>query len=167
MNTKSSYGKHKGRVLFSFGILFVFLFLSSPGFGEEKALKAILEHGQCVGYTISQVWTTFGPPEEIYPVRGDNEKEDNVVFYYPDHYYLFFFHNRVWQVRMDRRYRGRPLDLPLLSKREKVEEVLGPPFAEVGESLIYHLGFTGYPIRGRLFFEEGTLIDVYIYRGDY
>ena len=167
MNMKSSYGKNAGKFLFSFGILVVLLFISSPGFGEEKALEAILEGGQCVGYTISQVWTTFGPPEEIYPIRGDNEKEDNVVFYYPDHYYLFFFHNRVWQVRMDRRYQGRPLDLPLLSDREKVENLLGPPFAEVDGSLIYHLRFTGYPIRGRLFFEEGKLIDVYIYRGDY
>jgi hypothetical protein len=167
MNTKNSYGSNTENIVSRVPVLLIFLLVSFPGYSEEEDVRTVIEQGQCVGYTISQVWNVFGPPEEIYPIRGDYEQEDNVVFYYSDHFYLFFFHNRVWQVRMDRRYQGKPLSLPLLSTRESVEEVLGPPFAELEDSLVFHLRFDGYPIRGRIFFEENRMVDVYIYRGDY
>lgn len=167
MNTRNLYGNERVKILMLTLGLALFMLVSPRGYGEEGDVKTILAQGQCVGYTISQVWATFGPPEEIFPLRGDREQEDNVVFYYSDHFYLFFFHNRVWQVRMDRRYQGDPLNLPFLSSRETVEKVLGPPFAELENSLIFHLRFEGYPVRGRLFFEENRMVDVYIYRGDY
>jgi hypothetical protein len=91
-----------------------------------------------------------------------------VVFYYADNLYLFWFQNRVWQVRMDARYSGPVLGkISLGQSREEVVSELGLPFHSDDESIMYNLPPLGYPLRIRLFFEDSRLSDVYIYRGDF
>lgn len=121
-----------------------------------------------LGLTLTQAFTEFAPPEEVFPLRGAAAWQDDVVFYYPDHSYLFWFRDRVWQVRVDRRF-----DLPVLggitigSSIADVESILGTPFHTGEHSLIFILPDQGYPVRARLFFENDKLIDLYVYRGDF
>jgi hypothetical protein len=113
-----------------------------------------------------ELCSRLGAPDEVYPLRGESEAQDDVVFGYSDGLSLFFFRNRVWQVRIEPVY---VLDgaLPFFSSREKVVEVLGTPFASDGDSFIYLLPDRGYPVRLRIFFSSGGMDDVYVYRADY
>ncbi len=90
-----------------------------------------------------------------------------MVYYYDSYVYLFWYDNRVWQVRLDKRYEGSLGGVFMGDPKEKVLELLGAPFYADGESIIYNLPDRGYPVRIRLFFEEDLLSDLYIYRSDF
>lgn len=123
-----------------------------------------------LGMTLAEAFREFGPPEEVFPVRGQQAWEDDVVFYYPDHTYLFWFRNRVWQVRADRRYASEALGVRMGEGESSVNAKLGPPFWSDTASEIFNiadLASRGFPIRARLFFTDGKLSDLYIYRADF
>ncbi len=119
-----------------------------------------------LGMDPPELCSRLGLPDEVYPFRGESEAQDDVVFGYSDGLSLFFFRNRVWQVRIEPAY---VLDgaLPFFSSREQVVEVLGEPFAADGDSFIYLLPDRAYPVRMRIFFSEQGMDDIYIYRADY
>ncbi len=122
-----------------------------------------------VGLTLPGALQSFGAPEQVYCARGAESWQDDVVFYYPSHLYLFWYQNRVWQARVDAQHSGDFLASPALamgSSREEVLAALGAPMRELGDSLVYHLEDRGYPVRLRLYFREGRLADAYCYRGD-
>jgi hypothetical protein len=122
-----------------------------------------------VGLTLAEALGKLGAPEQVFCARGAESWQDDVVFYYPAHLYLFWYQDRVWQARVDGRYAGGFLASPALAmgaKREEALAALGPPLREVGDSLVYHLEDRGYPVRLRLYFREGRLADAYCYRGD-
>lgn len=120
-----------------------------------------------LGMTLAQVAVDFGAPVQVFPVRGGEAWQDDVVYYYPDHSYLFWFRDRVWQVRVDRRFAGEVLGLKMGESRARVEQVLGSPLHESAQSEIFILPDRGFPVRARLFFTDGTLSDLYVYRGDF
>jgi hypothetical protein len=123
--------------------------------------------GRFIGMQPQEAIAELGAPAEIFTLRGEEAGEDDVVFYYPRHLYLFWFDNRVWQVRLDRRYNGEIRGLKMGVPRREVLSVLGIPLAELEDSLVYELSDRGYPVRLRLFFGSDGLNDVYCYRGDY
>ena len=127
----------------------------------EASLLSIL------GLTLDQAFDLFGAPAEVFPLRGQEAWHDDVVFYYPRHIYLFWFQNRVWQIRVDRRYDGSFFGVAMGLAKEEVLQRLGSPLATVEESVIYQLADRGYPIRLRLIFEERKLADAYLYRADF
>jgi hypothetical protein len=120
-----------------------------------------------LGFTLSEAAKTFGPPEEVFVYRGAEEWQDNVVFYFQDHLYLFWFENRVWQVRLDKRYEGEIAGFSMGMPKEDITSALGEPFFEDNDSWLYLLPDMGVPVRMRLFFEDGSLSDLYIFRGDF
>lgn len=119
-----------------------------------------------VGLTLAEALERFGAPEEVLAARGAEPWQDDVVFYYPQHLYLFFYQNRVWQARVDARYEGKFLAIGMGASRGEVLVVLGAPMKELPESLVYQLEDRGYPVRLRLYFEEDRLVDAYCFRGD-
>jgi hypothetical protein len=119
-----------------------------------------------VGLTLQEALERWGAPAEVFAARGEEPWQDDVVFYYPPGFYLFWYQNRVWQARVDARFGGTFLNLSMGRSREQVLAALGPPMREVGDSLVYHLEDRGYPVRLRLYFRGGTLADAYCYRGD-
>jgi hypothetical protein len=122
-----------------------------------------------VGLTLPEAIQRFGAPEQVFAARGQESWQDDVVFYYPGHLYLFWYQNRVWQARVDENFAGSFLasgPLAMRRSREEVLGLLGRPMREIGDSLIYHLEDRGYPVRLRLYFREGLLADAYCYRGD-
>jgi hypothetical protein len=120
-----------------------------------------------LGMELAEAFSTFGPPAEVFVQRGEQPWHDDVVFYYDRHLYLFWFQNRVWQLRVDRRYRDRFMGLRMGQVRSEVEQILGTPIARLEDSLIYQITDVGYPIRLRVVFEKTALIDAYLYRADF
>ncbi|HUX22412.1 MAG TPA: hypothetical protein VMW69_14305 [Spirochaetia bacterium] len=135
--------------------------------GEHPSLPGAQAPASLLGMTLSKATSDFGAPEQVFPVRGTQAWQDDVVFYYPDHSYLFWFRDRVWQVRVDRRFSGSILGLTMGDTRAQVDDILGAPFHEGQQSEIYILPDQGYPVRARLFFTEDKLSDLYVYRGDF
>ena len=111
-----------------------------------------------LGASLETVFEILGPPAELYPVRGEEAWQDDVVFYYAAHVYLFWFESRVWQIRYDHRYEGAVLGVTMGASREAVRGILGAPFWSEGDSAIYLLPDRGYPVRARLDFSNGVSI---------
>ncbi len=120
-----------------------------------------------IGMDPSSALQAFGPPREIFPFRGAEEGEDNVVFFYDDYLYIFWFRSRVWQVRFDRRFDGEVLGLRLGMTREQVERASTRVLISEGDSLYVDVAGAGYPVRVRLVFDSDALSDIYVYRSDY
>ena len=62
-----------------------------------------MEPTRVIGMALKSAVETFGLPQSMFTFRGSEEARDDVVFYYADHMYLFWYKDRVWQVRYDRR----------------------------------------------------------------
>lgn len=109
----------------------------------------------------------LGSPARVYVARSEEVGLASVVFFYDDFRYLYFYDNRVWQVRYDERSEEHVLGLPPDSPRRDVLYELGPAVYEDVDSAVFELGDYGFPVRVRTFFENGRLVDTYIYRADY
>ncbi len=120
-----------------------------------------------IGLDLQRAHEQFGVPDEVFVVRGAEDWQDDVVFYYDRYLYLFWYENQIWQVRLDDRYDGSFFNLSMGLSRAEVLQVLGKPLSETEDTLIYHREDPGYPLRMRFFFEESVLNDAYFYRGDF
>jgi hypothetical protein len=181
------------------GVLLLPLWLAAAAAGAQEAAPVPpeadpLDLPSLVGLTLPEALEHLGVPAEMFASRGEEGWQDDVVFYYPSHLYLFWYRNRVWQARLDERYSGSFLAavvgpvgteggakadreaaakagaaeaaLVMGRSRDQVLSVLGPPMREIDGSLVYHLEDRGYPVRLRLYFRDGRLVDAYCYRGD-
>jgi hypothetical protein len=117
--------------------------------------------------TLAEAYERFGIPVEVQSVRGDAPWQDDVVFRYEEGLSLFWFRQRVWQVRFDRRFQGSFLELTLGASRSRTIELLGEPFYAEADWILYNFAGDGFPVRLRLFFGENGLEDAYLYRGDF
>ncbi|MEW5818387.1 MAG: hypothetical protein AB1798_23735 [Spirochaetota bacterium] len=120
-----------------------------------------------LGITLKEAFDLFGVPVEVFSYRGEAEWQDTVVFYYQNQLYMFWFNNRVWQIRVDSRYTESVLGLVMGDSRSKVLETLGQPFHTDEYSVLYNLPSGGFPIKARFFFDNERLNDIYIFRGDF
>lgn len=124
-----------------------------------------------LGAEISDLFSAEQIPQEIFPNRGIEPDEDNVVFYYRGGFYLFLYKNRVWQVRYDRTSEELPLDLIIgegrsyLLTRLMEEEMI--PLSSDDDSVTFQLLESPWPVRMTLYFSEDRLDDLYIYRADF
>jgi hypothetical protein len=109
----------------------------------------------------------LGPPREVFSFRGVEPSQDNVVFFYTDFTYLFWYGNRVWQVRFDKRFDGTLFGVKLGMRLEEIRNGNGRAQTEQGDSIFFDVMEAEYPIRVRLVFVEGMLSDVYVYRSDF
>jgi hypothetical protein len=128
--------------------------------------QEVLDLPALIGSTPEEAIDTLGAPVEVYGLRGEEPRQDDVVFYYANHLYLFWFQSRIWQVRVDNRFAGRAFGLSMGTSRREVLETMGRPILEFPDSLVFHVEDRGYPIRARLYFDEEGLADLYCFRGD-
>ena len=120
-----------------------------------------------IGLDIPGAVASLGLPQQMFAWRGAEEREDNVVFYYPDFLYLFWYKDRVWQVRCDRRFAATVFGLTLGWSREQVERASPRTLTPNGDSLYFDLSDGSFPLRVRLVFTAGVLSDLYVYRSDF
>jgi hypothetical protein len=142
-------------------ILFPLFLLGAPLSAQE-----VVDPPALIGLTLEEAYRSLGVPGEVYALRGTEPEQDDVVFYYPSHLYLFWFENRVWQVRVDSRFSGKVFAISMGATRQQVIAALGRPILEFPDSLVFHLEDRGYPIQARLYFDESGLVDLYCFRGD-
>lgn len=161
------------------------LVLAGAVFAQERGPEAaaaadpVADKLLLIGMTPEESFAALGAPTEMFVFRGAESRLDDVVFYFTTSLYVFWYENRIWQVRADSRYGGAFMGLRMGFTREQVIAVIDRPFQEVAESLVFLLsdasllpGTGGrnrglYPLRLRAFFREGRLADLYLYRGDF
>ncbi len=120
-----------------------------------------------IGMDLATAVDAIGLPQQMFTWRGSDEKRDNVVFYYPNQLYLFWFRDRVWQVRFDRRYTGQIFGLTFAMPEDLVLATIPWTTVASGDSLFFDINNSSYPMRVRLVFTNGFLSDMYIYRSDF
>jgi hypothetical protein len=120
-----------------------------------------------IGMDPGQVFAALGAPREIFTWRGEEPAEDDIVFFYPDFRYVFWFQNRVWQVRFDSRYGGTVLGFSIGMDDAEARVRGEGRLQEAGDSLYLALDTGPYPIRMRLALVDGRIADIYVYRSDW
>ena len=138
----------------------------APGAASESA-SASFDPAASLGMTLAEAFLAYGAPSVVFPVRGEEDWQDDVVFFYPSRLYLFWYENRVWQVRLDERYQGELLGCSMGMSEQDVTGVLGDPLFREADWAVYTLADRGYPVRARLVFTAGQLSDLYVYRSDF
>jgi hypothetical protein len=105
----------------------------------------------------------------VYPLRGGEDWQDDVVFYYGSWgISLFWFRDRVWAVRFDSGFRGMIGLLSLGLNREQAALSLGsPPQAGEADWEVFFLGGYDFPVRLQIYYQDEKAWDLYLYRGDY
>jgi len=133
----------------------------------SSMLGADFDPTQYIGQDLKSALDSLGAPKEVFTFRGHDDAQDNVVFFYPDFLYLFWYRNKVWQVRCDRRFAKPLFGFAMGMPREVIERTSARHFTAVGDSLYFDLDDAKYPMRVRLVFASGALIDLYVYRSDF
>jgi len=131
------------------------------------AAGADFDPAQYIGLDVKSALDALGAPQSVFSYRGQDDAQDNVVFFYPDFLYLFWYKDRVWQVRCDRRF-ARPLfGLAMGMPRDVAQRTASHQLIAKGDSLYFDLDDAKYPVRVRLVFTNDALSDIYIYRSDF
>jgi len=138
---------------------------AAPDGGEPPTAEAFASK---LGWTLEEALEWMGRPESMLTHRGRTAEEDNVVFFYSDFTSLFWFRDRVWQVRADRRWSGEVDGVRMGLDRDDVEALWGPPINDFDPDPTWTLPDRGYPVRIRLYFDDDDrLVDLYVYRSDW
>ena len=147
---------------------------SARNSSKNKNDGSLTQAENLLGLTPAEVFAKLGAPESVYPLRGTTERQDNVIFYYNTNLYIFFFDNRVWQIRCDHRSKKTIFGITLGMDKTEIREVLGEPYYLEDNEDIYlnPAGITrinkGFPLRLRLIYDaNNNLYDIYLYRGDF
>ena len=124
-----------------------------------------------LGNEIENIFESEILPSAIYPNRGIESDEDNVVFYYSNGFYLFLFDNRVWQIRFDQTFKEEILKIKMgILRSEILSEKLDAGLIPIstGEDFVtFEIIDSPYPVRMKLYFTDDKLDDLYIYRADF
>ena len=122
-----------------------------------------------LGAEVSRILALFGPPPALYALRGLEPWQDDVVFDYPERgVACFFWHERVWQLRLGA---GSPELVPGLAwpvTPAGLEERLGPPDRPETGWLEWPVGGLPWRVRLRLLpAADGQPEQLYLYRADF
>ncbi len=115
----------------------------------------------------ARAFAALGAPAGIFTQRGAVPNEDDVVFFYPDFRYVFWFGNRIWQVSYDRRYAGTVLGFSIGMGRAEAEAAAPGRLKESEGSLYLSVDTGPFPVRVRLAMVDGRITDIYVYRSDW
>lgn len=133
--------------------------------GEPSALGPASDPALWLGLTPETAYTTRGAPAEVFPLEVADQTWQAVHFY-PDHSYLFWASNRVWQVRLDRLWTGTLQGVAMGTPRADVEALFGEPVARGDTWTAWNLPYKAFPRRLRLVFTDEVLTDAYVYRSE-
>jgi hypothetical protein len=120
-----------------------------------------------LGMDPMQVFAALGAPREIFAWRGAEPTEDDIVFFYPDFRYVFWFQSRVWQVRFDHRYDGTVLGFSIGMGSGEAQTVGKGRLQESEGSLYLALDTGPFPVRVRLALADDRVADIYVFRSDW
>lgn len=151
-------------------IIISFIIFSIIGLFQVTAIE-LSDPIALLGSGIENLFRSDIIPSEIFPNRGVEADEDHVVFYYKNGVYLFLHNDRVWQVRYDRNFESSFKDLKMGQLRGEIlirfleSELI--PISTGEDHLTFQWDDSPYPVRMKLYFSEGILDDLYVYRADF
>ncbi len=117
--------------------------------------------------SLDDAWSRFGPPRRLLAVRGEEPWQDDVAFEYEGGFSVFWFRDRLWQIRLAEGYSGSCFGVFLGDSQEKALSLLGRP-DRAGEGFLeWRLPFRGYPVRLRALTRDGAVSEIYVYRPDF
>lgn len=119
-----------------------------------------------LGLTLPDAISRLGPPSSVAAVRGAEAWQDDVAFIYAPGYTLFWYGDRLWQIRLAAPYAGSILGLFLGDSADKACSLLGQPYESGPDYLLYRMPYKAFPVRLRLLLSEGRVADAYLYRAD-
>jgi hypothetical protein len=115
-----------------------------------------------VGLTLAEVLLRFGAPKSVYPVRGVELWQDDVVFEYDDQD-LYIYKDRVWQVGLKAVH-----GISLGDRRAAVLTALGAGYQNFEDHILFPLPSRGWPLTLRINLNlSGSVSAIYIYRSDF
>ena len=115
-----------------------------------------------IGLTLTDLFQRFGVPRWVYPSRGIEEWQDDVVFVY-DRGDFFIYKDRVWQIGLK-----EAAGIKVGDSRAVVSLVLGSKAENLGNSVFYTLEQGAWPMMLRCDFDSADKVSViFIYRTDF
>jgi hypothetical protein len=138
---------------------------ASPG-APSPALSLPEDPALLLGMGLEEAWMAFGAPSRVYPLRGDEAWQDDVVFEYQQGFSLFWFGDRLWQIRFSPGYPGKIRGLSI-GDGETALAAFGPPVMEAAGFRVFELPYRGFPLRLRARVEGGRVSEAYVYRADF
>ena len=132
-----------------------------PQSGEEEPAGA-----SCIGLTLTELLGSLGPPKSVFPVRGLEEWQDDVVFSY-DQADMYILKDRVWQAGFK-----SVMGIKAGDNAAMVSLILGYTasvrLAESRQnSVFYFLDGKSWPMMLRCDFDkDGKVTAIFIFRSD-
>lgn len=138
--------------------------LANPVLAESLDPDALL------GFSPEAIYRDLGAPAEISALPLDSTRWQAVHFY-PQFVTLSWYTNRVWQVRLDKRYAGDFAGLRMGLSLADAVQALGPPQRTSDEGITpvwaaWQLPYRQFARVLRLVFEQGLLVEATYSRGD-
>jgi len=159
------------RKLFGLSICLLSLltFLSAQATASPDVSPADFDLIMLLGYTPELTLVTLGAPARIRAVRGLEAWQDDVVFEYPDlKLALFFWEDRVWQLRADSGFSGSLAGQSLVPDYGQLEVIYGRTRAQGPTWQEWAVPGSAWPLRLRMVTDDGdNSVFFYIYRADF
>jgi hypothetical protein len=151
-----------GCLLFYFFLAVLYSEEIPGGAPVYKTIKDIEDPVMLIGLGIEDVLTMFGPPVNVYALRGGEEWQDDVVFEY-NKIDFYLYRNRVWQIT--------PPEVNNISVGDPgtvVALVHGDKLNDKGAYIITEIPGRAWKIEIRYNIDaKGKIATIYIYRTDY
>jgi hypothetical protein len=144
-------------------LLLLFAALAGPLVSqEEPGGGAGTDPALWIGMDLPALLARFGAPRSVYPVRGREEWQDDVVFVY-DHGDFYIYKDRVWQAGLKSAYGIEAGD-----SRETALLVLGEKTEDREHYLLCPLPGGSWPLALRCNLDEaGKVSIIFVYRSDF
>jgi hypothetical protein len=148
----------------------VWLLMVPAMLGAQQVTEPLLPYSPLVilGMGPGEAIEQLGPPVRVFPVRGPEAWQDDVVFDYGDGFSVYLFMDRVWQVRLARPYPIPVAGFILGQALSQAIDTFGQPTHTEPSVAEWLLPGQAWPIRLRAFIEaDGTIQELYVYRADF
>jgi hypothetical protein len=138
--------------------------------GSTGAFAVVLpaDPSELLGISPALAIERFGPPAKVFPVRGTEPWQDDVVFDYAGGFSLFLFRDRVWQVRIVEAHAAPVFGFVVGTVAERAAAILGAPDRELPGAYEWVLPGDAWPVRLRGVVDAtGSIHELYVYRADF
>ncbi|MDR1325263.1 MAG: hypothetical protein LBK00_04420 [Treponema sp.] len=115
-----------------------------------------------IGLTLAELLSLFGVPMAVYPERGLEDWQDDVIFIYNNGLSFYVYKDRVWQLSLQSAYGVNVGD-----SRSSSAAMLRWPVENYDNCTLYSLPSRGWPLVLRLDFIDSLVSVIRIYRSDF
>jgi hypothetical protein len=132
---------------------------ATPGRIQDQGTPG--DPASLIGLTLETLVSRFGTPESVYPVRGLEPWQDDVVFVYND-WDLYIYKDRVWQLGLKAAY-----GVSLGDTRAAALLTLGEGVRAFEGYLLFSLTGRSWPLTVRVNLDASGLVSaIFVYRSD-